>query len=63
MNGCLNLYDAALRVLGAGLGTLGNHIPSFHDSLLLFNQDFEDLTFLTFILASEDDYLITFLNM
>ena len=59
----LLLHNTSLWVLGAGLRALRYHIGTLYDSLLLINQDFEHLTLVAFVLAGEDNHLITFLDM
>ena len=63
MHGCLDLYDASLRIFCTGLGALGDDIDTLYDCSVLFNQHFEDSTSLAFVVAGIDIDCVAFLYM
>ena len=63
MDRSLFLDDAALGILGIGLGGLLAEVHAFNDSTLLRNLDLQDFTRLALAVAGDDLNLVPFLNM
>lgn len=59
----LLLDNTTLWVLCTWLGALRYHVCALNQDLLVLYEDLEHLTLLALVLASEDNYLITFSNM
>ena len=63
MDGSLNLLEATLRILGAGLSALVDVIHSLNDSTLLLYQDLQHLTSLALVLTGQNIDGIIFPDM
>ena len=61
MNRCFNLYETALRILCTGLLALGYNVDTFNNSTLFVNEDLQNLTCFSSILAGIHINRITFL--
>ena len=61
MNRCFNLYETALRILCTGLLALGHDVDTFNNCTLLVNEDFQNLSSFSSILAGIHINRITFL--
>ena len=62
MNGSLLLDDAALGLLGIGLGVLADHIDTLYDNTLLSGIYRKYFASFTFIVAGIDIHGVAFLN-
>lgn len=63
MDGCFDLHDSALRMLGGGLCALGDDVDAFYDCTLLFNLHREDTACLAAVVAGEYYNVVAFLDV
>ena len=63
MDGSLDLLEATLRILGAGLCALVDDVHTLNDGTLLLYQDLQHLASLALVLTGQDDDCVIFLDM